>query len=95
MTVVQSRPVTYEAIQFTGDNLFDVERFVKFTGHDFITGRFPPHIDQTRHFINQRDGVVLTVVRGEWLLYNLSNATWSVCSDREFARRFEVADVSA
>lgn len=90
MLVVESRPVTHEAIRFTSDNIDEVRRAVEFTGHTFRVGPNPfaaGNPPQT-YYINVRPGVILTVARGEWLLYNLADATWRVYNDRTFQRDF-------
>lgn len=92
ITVAESRPVQVEAIRFTGDNIDEVRRAVEFTGHTFRVGPNPfaaGNPPQT-YYINVRPGVILTVVRGEWLVYNLSDATWRVYNDKEFRRGFEL-----
>ena len=88
MLVVESRPRTCEAVRFTGDNIDEVRKAVEFTGHRFQKDLTRPN---GNFFIDVRPGVVLTVVKGEWLVYNLSDATWRVFSDKEFERNFMVS----
>lgn len=87
MLVVESRPRTCEAVRFTGDNIDEVRKAVEFTGH-----KFRKDIPFGQNFyVDVRPGVNLTVVKGEWLVYNLSDATWRVFSDKEFERNFMVS----
>ena len=89
ITVAESRPVQVEAMRFTGDNIVEMREFVEFTGHTFRHDNYPPDTPTPKkYFIHTRPGVILTVVKGEWLVYNLSDATWRVFSDKEFNRQF-------
>lgn len=87
ITVATTRPVQVEAMRFTGDNTDEIRKFVEFTGHKFQLDN-SPNAPQGKFYIDQRPGVILTVVKGEWLVYNLSDATWRVFSDKEFNRQF-------
>ena len=91
ITVAESRPQQVEAMRFTGDNIDEIRNFVEFTGHKFQKDVHPFTPDSDRReifFIDQRPGVILTVFRGEWLVYNLSDAIWRVYSDKDFQRQF-------
>lgn len=91
ITVATTRPTQVEAMRFTGDNINEIRKFVEFTGHKFQRDVHPFTPDSDRReifYIDQRPGVILTVVRNEWLVYNLSDATWRVFSDKEFQRQF-------
>lgn len=87
ITVAESRPVQVEAMRFTGDNIVAMREFVGFTGHRFQIDN-TPGAPAGKFYIDQRPGVILTVVKGEWVVYNLSDATWRVFSDKEFNRQF-------
>lgn len=90
ITVATTGTTQVEAMRFDGENFDELRKFVEFTGHSFHKGPNPFSTNDKRDifYVTQAPGVILTVVRGEWLVYNLGDGKWRVYSDKEFQRQF-------